>query len=70
MSLFNDTYRGSCDVSADCNNLSIFLRCFSKMDVGAGHNIPNSVVLILHDTIVQLGQCALELNAAGSKCKV
>ena len=38
-----------------------------QMDVGPGHNIPNSVVLVLHDTIIQLGQVAMEINACGSK---
>ena len=37
------------------------------MDVGSDHTIPNSVVLVLHDTIIQLGQVAMEINACGSK---
>ena len=37
------------------------------MNIGPGNLIPQRVVLVLHDTIIQLGQVAMELNAAGSK---
>ena len=37
------------------------------MDSGPGHIIPQQAVLVLLDTMFQLGQVTMELNAAGSK---
>ena len=39
--------------------------CF-PMDVGPAHLIPNCIMYVLHDTIIQLGQVAMELDAAES----
>ena len=38
-----------------------------RMNTGQEHEIPQSSMLVLHDTIVQLGQVAMELNGAGGK---
>ena len=41
--------------------------CVVKMNSGPGHEIPQNSMLVLHDTIVQLGQVAMELNGARGK---
>ena len=44
-----------------------FRDCVVRMDSGPGHDIPQASMLMLHDTIVQLGQVAIELNGARGK---
>ena len=44
-----------------------FRDCVVRMESGPGHDIPQASMLVLHDTIVQLGQVAMDLNSARGK---